>query len=76
MSNPAGIYRITFITACVFLVVEAVYSTMDEMKRSQKTTLSQATSWIRSILMVVLAVIMFLFLGSTVTSTSYSGGGY
>lgn len=73
MSNPAGIYRIVFITACVFLVVEAVFSTIEEMKRTQKTTLSQATAWIRSIFMIILAIIMFLFLGSTVTSTSYSG---
>lgn len=72
MSNPSEIYRIVFITACVFLVVEAVFSTLMEMKKSNSTTLSQATSWIRSILMIVLAVVMFLFLGSTQTTSALS----
>lgn len=72
MTNPSEIYRIVFITACVFLVVEAVFSTLAEMKKTKSTTLSQATSWIRSILMIVLAVVMFLFLGSTETTSAVS----
>lgn len=70
MSNPSEIYRIVFITACVFLVVEAVFATLNEMKNGKSTTLSQATSWIRSIFMIVLAVVMFLFLGSTETTSA------
>jgi len=70
MSNPSEIYRIVFISVCVFLVVDAVFATLNEMKRSGSTTLSQATVWIRSILMVVMAVVMFLFLGSTETTSA------
>jgi hypothetical protein len=74
MTNPESIYRIVFIATCVFLVTEAIFSTLDVMKSKNSTTLSQATSWIRSIFMIVLATVIFLLLGSTVTSavsTSY-----
>ena len=72
MSNPSTIYTLIFVTAPIFLIIEAVFSTLNEMKRSDKTTLSQATAWIKSILMIVLASIMLMLLRSTVTnSVSY-----
>lgn len=69
MSNPSTIYTLIFVTAPIFLIVEAVFNTLNEMKRSDKTTLSQATIWIKSILMIVLASIMLLLLRSTVTDS-------
>ena len=72
MSNPSTIYTLIFVTAPIFLIVEAVFSTLNEMKKTDKTTLSQATAWIKSILMIVLASIMLMLLRSTVTnSVSY-----
>ncbi len=68
MSNPSSIYKIILIVACSFLVVEAVFSTMDEMKKQNSTTVSQATAWIRSIFMIVLATVIMLLLGNTVTT--------
>lgn len=76
MSNPSNIYKIIFITACIFLVVEAVFSTLDEMKKPKSTTLAQATSWIRSIFMIVLAVVMFMLLQSTQTTSVNASSGY
>jgi hypothetical protein len=69
MSNPSTIYTLIFVTAPIFLIIEAVFSTLNEMKRSDKTTLSQATAWIKSILMIVLASIMLMLLRSTVTDS-------
>lgn len=70
MSDPAALYRMVFLTACVMLIVEATFGIMAEMKRSDSTTITQATVWIRSLLMIILAVIMFFFLRSTTTSAS------
>ena len=67
MSNPSTIYTLIFVTAPIFLIVESVFATLNEMKRSDKTTLSQATAWIKSILMIVLASVMLMLLRSTVT---------
>jgi hypothetical protein len=69
MSNPSTIYTLIFVTAPIFLILEAVFATLNEMKRSDKTTLSQATAWIKSILMIVLASIMLMLLRSTVTDS-------
>lgn len=69
MSNPSTIYTLIFVTAPIFLIVEAVYITLEEMQKSGKTTLSQATAWIKSIFMIVLASIMLMLLRSTVTDS-------
>lgn len=70
MSDPVRVYNAVFYAACAFLVIEAVYGIMNEMKKSQRTTLSQAATWIKSLLMIVLAVVMFAFLQSTDTSAT------
>ncbi len=70
MSNPSTIYTLIFVTAPIFLIVEAVYITLEEMQKSSgKTTLSQAVAWIKSIFMIVLASIMLMLLRSTVTDS-------
>lgn len=73
MSDPVQIYNTVFYAGSCFLVIEAVYGIMNEMKKSQRTTLSQATAWIKSLLMIVLALVMVMFIQSTDTSVSYSG---
>jgi hypothetical protein len=69
MSNPSTIYTLVFVTAPIFLIIEAVYNTLEEMKRTGKTTVSQATAWIKSIFMIILAGIMLMLLRSTVTDS-------
>ncbi len=71
MSDPVRIYNTVFLLAAGFLIIEAVFGIMYNMKKPSKgTTLSQAATWIKSLLMIVFAVIIVTFLQSTDTSVS------
>jgi hypothetical protein len=67
MIDPADLYSFVFTSASVFLIVESVFNLMSEMKNKSSTQLSQATTWIRSLLMIVLAIVMFFFVRSSQT---------
>lgn len=81
MPDPVNIQNWIFNSVSVFLIVEGVISVMDAMSDKNKTTLSQARAWLRSILMVVSAIIIFWLTHSTETSVrnvsrrnNYGGG--
>ena len=67
MIDPADLYKFVFTSASIFLIVESVFNIMDEMKNKSSTQLSQATTWIRSLLMIVLSIVMFFFVRSSQT---------
>lgn len=68
MPDPINIQNWIFNAVSVFLIVEGVVSVLDSMSDKNKTTLSQARSWLRSILMVVAAIIIFWLTHSTEVS--------
>ena len=63
----SDLYILVFTSASVFLIVEAVFAILYEFRKKDKSTLSQATVWIRSLLMIMLAVIIMVFIKSTET---------
>lgn len=69
MLDFGDLYTFVFGAGSAFLIIEAVFSILYEMRRKDGTTLSQATVWIRSLLMIVLAVVMMFLLKSTQTSS-------
>lgn len=73
MIDPGKVNSAVVYAVCAFLVIEAVYGIMNEMKKSQRSTLSQAATWIKSLLMITFAVILGLFFINTETSVSVSG---
>lgn len=68
MIDPSDLYNFVFMSAVLFLVIEAVFSIINEIKKPSTTSLSQATTWIRSLLMIVLGVIIFMFLKNSQTT--------
>ena len=77
MIDPSDLYNFIFISGALFLIIEAVFNVIKEIKNPSSTTLTQATTWIRSLLMIVLGVVIFLLMRSSQTTTvsSSSGGG-
>lgn len=69
MLDFADLYTFVFGAGSAFLVVEAVYGILNETRRKDGTTLSQATVWIRSLLMIVLAIVMIVLIKSTATTS-------
>lgn len=61
-------YAFTFASVAIFLVVEAVYNILGEVRNESKTSLSQATVWVRSLLMIVMAMALMYFTYGTYTS--------
>jgi hypothetical protein len=70
MIDPSDLYNFVFVSAALFFVIEAVFSIIEEIKKPSSTSLSQATIWIRSLLMIVFAVVLFMFMRSSQTSTN------
>lgn len=73
MIDPADLYNFVFTAASLFLIIEAIFNVVSEIKKPSSTSLSQATIWIRSLLMIVLGVVIFMFVRSSQTTTV--GGG-
>ncbi len=73
MIDPSDLYNFIFMTVSLFLTIEAIFNIINEIKKPSSTSLSQATVWIRSLLMIVLSVIIFMFVRSSQTTTV--GGG-
>lgn len=74
MIDPSDLYNFIFTTASLFLIIEAIFNIISEIKKPSSTSLSQATVWIRSLLMIVLSVIIFMFVRSSQTTTVGGGG--
>jgi hypothetical protein len=68
MIDPSDLYGFVFTSASILLIIEAVFAVMGEMKSKSSTKLSQATVWIRSLLMIVLAIVILVFLRSSQTT--------
>lgn len=73
MIDPADLYNFIFTAASLFLIIEAIFNVVSEIKKPSSTSLTQATVWIRSLLMIVLGVIIFMFVRSSQT-TAVGGG--
>lgn len=69
MLDLADIPTFVFASTSVFLIVEAVYGILYETRRKDGTTLSQATTWIRSLLMIVTAIVISVIVKSTLTTS-------
>ncbi len=69
MLDLADIPAFVFGSASAFFIIEAIFGIMDEIKRKDGSTLSQATTWIRSLLMIVMAIVMLVFIKSTATTS-------
>ena len=71
MTDPADLYTFVFTSASAFLVIEAIYGVLYSTKKhptnDSAKQLVQAKTWIRSILMIVLAIIMLFFVKSSQT---------
>lgn len=72
MMEPSDLYNFVFISAALFFVIEAIFAVIEEIKKPSSTSLSQATIWIRSLLMIVLGVTIFIFMRSSQTTASYT----
>lgn len=66
MIDPSDLYTFVFAAASMFLIIEAVYNFIPGQKETSKK-LSDATKWLRSLLMITLAVVMFIFVRSSQT---------
>lgn len=73
--DPSYLFNFVFVSTSIFLIIEAVFAIVAEIKKPSTTSLSQATIWIRSLLMIVLSVIILIFMRSSQTTSSFSGGG-
>lgn len=69
MLDFGDLYTFVFGAGSAFLIVESVYGILGEMRRKDGTTLSQATVWIRSLLMIVLAIVMMVLIKSSATTS-------
>ncbi len=76
MIDPADLYNFIFTSASLFLIIESIFNVISEIKKPSSTSLTQATVWIRSLLMIVLGVIIFMFVRSSQTTAVGGGGGY
>jgi hypothetical protein len=74
MIDPADLYNFIFMSASLFLIIEAIFNVISEIKKPSSTSLTQATMWIRSLLMIVLGVVIFMFVRSSQTTTVGGGG--
>ena len=81
MPDAVTIQNWVFNAVSIFLIIEGVLMVMDSMQAKDKTTLSQARAWIRAILMIVLAVVIFWLTHSTKIKVNFGrsanrGGNY
>lgn len=69
MADPVSIQNWVFNAVSAFLVVEGVLSIVNVVyDKDKKTGSQQARIWIRSVLMIVAAIIMFWLIHSTETT--------
>lgn len=69
MADPVSIQNWVFNAVSAFLVVEGVLSIINVVyDKDKKTGAQQARIWIRSVLMIVAAIIMFWLIHSTETT--------
>ena len=70
MLDPSDLYNFVFTAAALFLIIESIFNIISEIKKPSSTSLSQATIWIRSLLMIVLGIVIFFFMRSSQTTAS------